>query len=328
MREAVREAEAALDVDLDLVDAVEAVLDRILDRHHDAVTAIQVVDRAVQHGRLARAGRPADDHGAVWLLDRRDERRLGVRLHLERRDGRMLVAAAAEDPQHDLLAVRRRHDRDSHVDEAGVEERGDATFLRSAAVGDVEPAHHLQPARDRLLHVARHGRELAHDAVDANPDEHVLASWLEVEVGCALLERSREQRVDEGDRRHARGEVADVGDALLLGRFVALLDDQLQRAAIRPRDRVVDLRALGDGDPEARSKCEAEVVGGRDVRRVGDGEERRAVLEDAKGQRLVSPRQFLRQQGDRLLVELGRRRGRRTRARTARPARPRSPARS
>ena len=43
------------------------------------------------------------------------------------------------------------------------------------------------------LHVARHRRELAHDAVDANPDEHVLASWLEVDVGCALLERRRKQ---------------------------------------------------------------------------------------------------------------------------------------
>ena len=89
------------------------------------------------------------------------------------------------------------------------------------------------------------------------------------------------------------------------GRVVALLDDQLQRAAIRPRDCDVDLPALGDGDPEAGAEREAEVVGGREIRRVGNCEEERAVLEDAQGQRLVATRQLLRQQGDCLPVELG-----------------------
>jgi hypothetical protein len=41
----------------------------------------------------------------------------------------------------------------------------------------------------------------AHDAVDPDPDEHVLATGLEVEVGSALLERGRQERVDEVDRR-------------------------------------------------------------------------------------------------------------------------------
>ena len=68
---------------------------------------------------------------------------------------------------------------------------------------------------------------------------------------------------------------------------------------------IVDLPALGDGDPEAGAEREAEVVGGREIRRVGDGEEGRAVVEDAQGQRLVPARQLLRQQGDCLLVELG-----------------------
>ena len=155
---------------------------------------------------------------------------------------------------------------------------------------DVELAHHLQPARDRLLHVPRHGRELAHDAVDANPDEHVRAPRLEVEVGCSLRQRGRQQRVDEGDRRRARGERADLVAALLVGRVVAVLDDQLQRRAVRPRDRSVDLPALGDGDPEAGAEREAQVVCRREIRRVGDSEERRAVVEDAQGQRVVPPR--------------------------------------
>ena len=89
------------------------------------------------------------------------------------------------------------------------------------------------------------------------------------------------------------------------GRVVALLDDQLQRTAVRPRDCGVDLPAFGHGDPEAGAERKAEVVGGREIRRVGNCEEERAVLENAQRQRFVATSQLLRQQGDCLPVELG-----------------------
>jgi hypothetical protein len=156
--------------------------------------------------------------------------------------------------------------------------------------------------------VARHDRELAHDAVDADPDDHVLAARLEVDVGRALLEGGRQQRVDEVDRRCARGEVADVVDPFLLARLVlvALPGDQLERAPVGPRDRELDLAALGDGDAEVRAEREPEVVGRREVRRVGDGEERRPVLVDRQRQRLVATRQLLGEQRDRLFLDLRR----------------------
>ena len=90
------------------------------------------------------------------------------------------------------------------------------------------------------------------------------------------------------------------------GRVVrALLDDQLQRAAVRPCDRELDLAALGHGDPEAGPERETEeVVGGREVGRVGDGEEGRAVLEDAQRERLVAASKLFGEQRDRPLVQL------------------------
>jgi hypothetical protein len=81
--EPAREAEAALGVDLDLVDAVEPVLDRVLDRHHDAIASVQVVEGPVQGRRLPGAGRPADDDGAVGLFDRGHERGESGGLQLE-----------------------------------------------------------------------------------------------------------------------------------------------------------------------------------------------------------------------------------------------------
>ena len=66
--QAVGERDVGQLVDLALVDVLERVLDRILDRHDVADLLVELVDRCVQARRLAAAGRPGNDDHPVGRM--------------------------------------------------------------------------------------------------------------------------------------------------------------------------------------------------------------------------------------------------------------------
>ena len=180
-----------------------------------------------------------------------------------------------------MLPVRRGHRDDAEIDGIAAERRRRAALLRRLPIREVEPSEGLQPACDGRLGVRGHGGELADDAVDAHTDRELIGAWLEVDVGRALVEGLRQQRVDEVDRRPAGRK---IGVALPVG-------ENLQRRPVEARQRTLDLRADGYGQPEARAERKPEVVGDRDVRRVADGEQEDAVGEEADRDRLVAVRE-------------------------------------
>ena len=61
--------EAGAAVDAHLLDAVELVLDRILDRDDVLGDVVDLAQRRVQRRRLARAGRAGDEDRAVGLAE-------------------------------------------------------------------------------------------------------------------------------------------------------------------------------------------------------------------------------------------------------------------
>ena len=123
------------------------------------------------------------------------------------------AGGAVEDPEHDLLAERRRQDGDAEVDGMAVVADRDAAVLGVAAVGDVELAHDLEAARDARASVRSAPRRcLPHHAVDAGADDHRVRLRLEVDVRGALGDRVGDDLVRQLDR----GRVGDValGDVL------------------------------------------------------------------------------------------------------------------
>jgi hypothetical protein len=59
------EAQPDLRLDLDLIDAVELLFDRVLDRRNFTVRRVEFQQRCVKAGRLAAAGRAGDDDDAM-----------------------------------------------------------------------------------------------------------------------------------------------------------------------------------------------------------------------------------------------------------------------
>ena len=81
------------------------------------------------------------------------------------------VRSLAEQAHHDAFAVNGREDRDAHVDRAaGGRADREPTVLRPAALGDVEPGHHLDARDGGGGLVRRQRRVLLDDAVDAEAD--------------------------------------------------------------------------------------------------------------------------------------------------------------
>ena len=201
----------ALRVHLHLVDALELVLDRVLDGDDVLVDRVHLGQRGVQGGGLARAGRPGDQHRAVGLVEAGLEAGAGLAVHAQRVQVQQRLALV-QQAHDDALAVHGGHAHDAHVDRPLLHGQAHAAVLGHALLGDVQVAHDLHAGDHARDHPARDRRGLLEHAVHAEAHAHVAAVGLEVDVGDALLHRLADDRVDQLDHRRVLGGLADLGD--------------------------------------------------------------------------------------------------------------------
>jgi hypothetical protein len=99
-----REGEADLRAHRNLVHALQLVLDRVLDGDDLAIGRVDLVERAIERGRLAGAGGAGHEQDAVGARDQRLEAPadLGREAELLQRQEH---ARAIEEPHHDRFAV-------------------------------------------------------------------------------------------------------------------------------------------------------------------------------------------------------------------------------
>ena len=199
-RSALANVEPGLDVELDLVDALQRHLDGILDRDDVLLRRVEGRERGVEGGRLPRTGRPTDQDGAVGLgvelLVGRQH--LGIESQFgEAEDDTRLV----EHPHDDLLAVDGGEGRHPQIDALGTDVQRDAAVLGDAVLGDVHVGHDLEAGGDRRGDGLRAGRHVVEDAVDAVADPQVGGRRLDVDVRGALVERLEDEQVHVPDDR-------------------------------------------------------------------------------------------------------------------------------
>ena len=134
--------------DLTLVHAGQVVLDGVFGRDDLDVGPVELVERGVERGRLARAGRAGHEQDPVGTFDQLLE------------PGEVLVAepevlepdldvVAVEDPHDDRLTMAGWYDADPHVDVFAGDQDLDSSVLGPAFLGDVDEAHDLDTADDR-----------------------------------------------------------------------------------------------------------------------------------------------------------------------------------
>jgi hypothetical protein len=231
--QAAGEGHLDLGVDLGLADAVDVVLDRVLDRHDVARVVVDALERRVQRGGLARAGGAGDQHYAVRLVDQLVDHRLHARLHAER--GQFEPAGLlVQQAQHDTLAVPGGHRRDAHVDRAAGDAQADAAVLRQALLGDVEARHDLDARDQQRRHRTLGLQHLAQHAVDAEAHDEPVLEGLDVDVRGVFLDGLGQHGVDQADDRRvvlALQQVGGLGQALRQAREVGLALDALDDLA-------------------------------------------------------------------------------------------------
>jgi len=211
-----RKSEIDARIDLGLADAVEVVLDRVLDGNDIAALGVELAERGVKRGRLSRPGRPCDQNDAVRLPDevaQGRERRIGHAQAGEVQPSGLLV----EQAQHHALAVRGRQDRNAHIHRAPGKAQRDTPVLRLALLGDIQARHDLDARYDHAVHHLRRLEHVAQHPVPAEAHHRAPLEGLDVDVGSVLAHRLGEQRVDQphdGRVVLALQEVGDLGKAL------------------------------------------------------------------------------------------------------------------
>ena len=135
---------------LDLVHALELILDRIFDRDDLALGVVNFVERGIERRRLAGARRTGDEHDAVGELEHALQAGELALAHAE-------VAGAAEFgilPQqtHDhRFTVQHRDDRDADIHLGVFNANLDATVLRETFFRDIEMTEDLDARHDGRL---------------------------------------------------------------------------------------------------------------------------------------------------------------------------------
>src|SRR6266566_4285404 len=276
-------------VDLDLVDALQVVLDRILGGHDVHVRRIDRVDPRVERGGLAGPGRSGDQYHAVRLVNRRVELVEAPLVEAELRQVE-LQRLFVEDSEDRLLAEDRGQGRDTEVDLAVVVAQLDTAVLRKPALGDVEVRHDLQAREDRRFQPLRRGQHLVQHAVHPEADAEDLLVRLEVNVGGALLDCLDKHHVDQLHHRRFVGRLLQLED-IDLGAFLALLDDLdigqvrlhvrqdggdgLRLRLVVPVDRLLDRRLRRDQWQHLEVRHERDVVEREHVRGIRHRERQR-----------------------------------------------------
>src|SRR5579883_3062915 len=200
--QSVGESQVDFRIDLHLADAMELVLDRILDRDDVLFGRIDLLQTGVKRGRLARSGGPGDQNDAVALADQAVEpaqvlaaESQPIQFQIDQ------ILRLIEQPQHDTFAEGGGNYGYANVDVAARDPQPDPPILRQPLLGDVQAGHDLDTGSYRRLDVFGRIDHVVEHPVNPEPDHQVALERLDMNVAGAILHRLRQQSVDQLDNR-------------------------------------------------------------------------------------------------------------------------------
>ena len=248
-----REGQPDARIDLRLPHPVDRVFDRVLDRQDVARAVIsggvELAQRGIKRGGLARSGRAGHQHDAVGFGQRAGQYRcrlIGQAQVREIEPGLVLV----EQPQHHALARPAGQRRNAHVDQPPTQAQRDPPVLRHPPLGNIEPCHDLDPADQDRRDVRRHAQCFLEHAIVTHPHDQRALVRFDMNIRDALPHALGDQPVDQPDRRCIVGRIEQVLGARQSQRERV---DAFEAHAIRDRSRrAIDCISLAQQPLECR----------------------------------------------------------------------------
>ncbi len=269
---------------LKLVDQRQEVFDRVFHGADVVLHRTDRIERRIERGGLAAAGRPGHQNDAVGGLDvlpERGEHVLGKTEVFEvQRDG-----AGIEHANHRLFAVGGGEGAYAEVDFASLQHHVNAPVLGQTPLADVHGGHDLDAAGDGVQQVLRHFQRFVQAAVDAVAHPHATLGRLDVDVAGALFRRVEDDVVHQADDGRLAGDllhVADVFHRLFDQRHVGvvgILDDIVDHENLRVGqrgDHPPDVLRTGGDNLHLDVGQPADLVDQEQVRRLGNRDRQHA----------------------------------------------------
>src|SRR5262245_29168641 len=198
-----RKRQTSTFVSLDLRDAVNLVLDRILDRYNVHRLVTEFVDETVERGRLAASGWPDDKENSLRAASPRAEfvfewlRKSDV---VERHRGLRTLEQANDN----LLTPARRQRRNPRV--VGSSRLSvDVAILGNTPLGNIKPGDHLDADHDVVVKPAGQFGRLPERAMHTTADSRGTAPRLDVNVaGTKSRSLLKDSSLDSNNGREVR----------------------------------------------------------------------------------------------------------------------------
>ena len=185
-----------------------------------------------------------------------------------------------EQAQHDPFAKGGRDDRNAHVDIPACDAQPDTAVLGQAFLRDVEPGHDFDSRGDRRLNVLGRVDDVVHHAVNPETDHQVGLERLDVNIAGAVLDRLRQESIDQLDNGRSV-----IGFQQVLGflrqfaghqvqTLLAQVDHQIVRSAgrlvVSAIDRLGDYFERRNHRLDRFAEKQAQVVQRFEIGRIGD----------------------------------------------------------
>mmetsp|Transcript_23988 Transcript_23988/g.43904 ORF Transcript_23988/g.43904 Transcript_23988/m.43904 type:complete len:505 (+) Transcript_23988:8391-9905(+) len=189
---------ANLGVDLRLADALQVILNRVLDRDDVALVPVGQLQQGIERRGFARprgAGGKDDPVGQRRQpFQQRDLCRAQAQVGQWQQPRRPV-----KDPQHDPLTIVAGQRTDPGVDGTPAKAKRDAAVLGQARFGDVQPRHHLEPGHHTPCRHVRAVHDLLQKSVDPHARPQPVFVGFDMQVRRAGRHRTAQQLVDQLD---------------------------------------------------------------------------------------------------------------------------------
>src|SRR5262245_39603212 len=222
------ESEADLGIDMNLIDPVHLIFDRILDRDDLAVGDIDSLESTIKCCALTAACGSGDEENTVRFG--RHLTHFFVKVVGESQSAKVNQRGIrpVENTHDDAFSVHRRQRRNAKVDFFSQHLELDASILRKPPLSNIEFGHQLDARNDRGSQRIRRSVHILQHAIHAVAQTQLLLKGLDMNVARTRLNRPGNDEIDQPNDGYFGSQISQMLDVFLIAaKCVAERLDQL-----------------------------------------------------------------------------------------------------